>query len=40
MAAMADTIKTRTQMGQGNVLRLKGIYAGVGGSLIGQVPYG
>jgi len=35
-----DTIKTRTQMGQGNVLRLKGIYAGVGGSLIGQVPYG
>lgn len=35
-----DTIKTRTQMSQGNVFRLTGLYSGVGGSLVGQVPYG
>lgn len=35
-----DTIKTRMQMEQPNPLRLQGIYKGVGGSLIGQVPYG
>ena len=35
-----DTIKTRMQMEQSNPLRLQGIYNGVGGSLIGQVPYG
>lgn len=35
-----DTIKTRIQMEQINPLRLEGLYKGVGGSLIGQVPYG
>jgi solute carrier family 25 S-adenosylmethionine transporter 26 len=35
-----DTIKTRIQMEQENPFRLKGIYKGVGGSLVGQVPYG
>jgi solute carrier family 25 S-adenosylmethionine transporter 26 len=35
-----DTIKTRIQMEQPNALRLAGIYKGVGGSLLGQVPYG
>lgn len=35
-----DTIKTRIQMEQANALRLEGIYKGVGGSLLGQVPYG
>ena len=35
-----DTIKTRIQMEQPNPFRLAGIYSGVGGSLIGQVPYG
>ena len=35
-----DTIKTRMQMEQKHDLRLAGIYTGVGGSLIGQVPYG
>ncbi|GKZ00127.1 hypothetical protein MPSEU_000966100 [Mayamaea pseudoterrestris] len=35
-----DTIKTRIQMEQPNALRLTGLYNGVGGSLLGQVPYG
>jgi len=35
-----DTIKTRMQMGQANPLRLAGIFKGVAGSLVGQVPYG
>jgi hypothetical protein len=35
-----DTIKTRMQMEQANPLRLNGLYSGVGGSLVGQVPYG
>lgn len=35
-----DTIKTRMQMEQANPLRLNGLYSGVGGSLLGQVPYG
>lgn len=35
-----DTIKTRMQMEQANPLRMQGMYNGVGGSLIGQVPYG
>lgn len=35
-----DTIKTRMQMEQPNPLRLQGMYKGVGGSLLGQVPYG
>ena len=35
-----DTFKTRIQMRQPNPLRLDGIYKGVEGSLIGQVPYG
>uniref|UniRef100_A0A7S2SIM3 Mitochondrial carrier protein n=1 Tax=Eucampia antarctica TaxID=49252 RepID=A0A7S2SIM3_9STRA len=35
-----DTMKTRIQMEQPNALRLKGLYSGVGGSLVGQVPYG
>mmetsp|Transcript_12434 Transcript_12434/g.36633 ORF Transcript_12434/g.36633 Transcript_12434/m.36633 type:complete len:371 (-) Transcript_12434:270-1382(-) len=35
-----DTVKTRMQMEQANPLRLKGMYKGVGGSLLGQVPYG
>eukprot|EP00559_Dactyliosolen_fragilissimus_P006236 CAMPEP_0184871420 /NCGR_PEP_ID=MMETSP0580-20130426/40710_1 /TAXON_ID=1118495 /ORGANISM="Dactyliosolen fragilissimus" /LENGTH=421 /DNA_ID=CAMNT_0027374077 /DNA_START=227 /DNA_END=1492 /DNA_ORIENTATION=- len=35
-----DTIKTRVQLEQANPLRLAGLYAGVGGSLFGQVPYG
>jgi hypothetical protein len=35
-----DTIKTRIQMEQANPLRLNGLYSGVGGSLVGQVPYG
>jgi solute carrier family 25 S-adenosylmethionine transporter 26 len=35
-----DTIKTRIQMEQPNALRLSGLYKGVGGSLLGQVPYG
>jgi hypothetical protein len=28
------------QMEQANPLRIAGIYSGVGGSLVGQVPYG
>jgi Mitochondrial carrier protein len=35
-----DTIKTRIQMDQANPFRLQGIYKGVDGSLLGQVPYG
>lgn len=35
-----DAIKTRIQMEQQNVLRLDGIFNGVVGSLLGQVPYG
>ncbi len=35
-----DTIKTRLQMGQSNPFSMKGVYSGVGGSLVGQVPYG
>ena len=35
-----DTIKTRIQMDQANVFRLQGLYKGVDGSLLGQVPYG
>jgi Mitochondrial carrier protein len=35
-----DTIKTRIQMGQAKALRLSGLYNGLAGSLLGQVPYG
>jgi hypothetical protein len=35
-----DTIKTRMQMKQGDAFRMSGLYKGVAGSLIGQVPYG
>lgn len=35
-----DTIKTRIQLDQAAPFRLAGIYGGVGGSLLGQVPYG
>jgi hypothetical protein len=35
-----DTIKTRMQMGQASALRLSGLYNGLAGSLLGQVPYG
>jgi len=35
-----DTIKTRIQMGQTNVFSVNGLYKGVGGSLVGQTPYG
>jgi hypothetical protein len=35
-----DTIKTRIQMGQASALRLSGLYNGLAGSLLGQVPYG
>eukprot|EP00578_Thalassiosira_sp_NH16_P009399 CAMPEP_0181124418 /NCGR_PEP_ID=MMETSP1071-20121207/26472_1 /TAXON_ID=35127 /ORGANISM="Thalassiosira sp., Strain NH16" /LENGTH=357 /DNA_ID=CAMNT_0023209725 /DNA_START=1 /DNA_END=1074 /DNA_ORIENTATION=+ len=35
-----DTIKTRMQMKQGDAFRVSGMYKGVTGSLIGQVPYG
>ncbi|CAB9521213.1 adenosylmethionine carrier 1, chloroplastic/mitochondrial [Seminavis robusta] len=35
-----DTIKTRIQMDQPNPFRLQGMYKGVDGSLLGQVPYG
>mmetsp|Transcript_11734 Transcript_11734/g.15420 ORF Transcript_11734/g.15420 Transcript_11734/m.15420 type:complete len:333 (-) Transcript_11734:185-1183(-) len=35
-----DTMKTRIQMGQANPLRLAGVFSGVAGSLVGQVPYG
>jgi Mitochondrial carrier protein len=35
-----DTVKTRIQMGLADPLRLTGLYKGVAGSLIGQVPYG
>ncbi len=35
-----DTIKTRMQMKQGDAFRVSGLYKGVTGSLVGQVPYG
>ena len=35
-----DTIKTRMQMKQGDAFRINGLYKGVTGSLVGQVPYG
>ena len=35
-----DTIKTRMQMKQGDAFRIAGLYSGVTGSLVGQVPYG
>jgi len=35
-----DSFKTRIQMEQANPFRLKGIFNGVAGSLLGQVPYG
>mmetsp|Transcript_1231 Transcript_1231/g.2622 ORF Transcript_1231/g.2622 Transcript_1231/m.2622 type:complete len:237 (+) Transcript_1231:153-863(+) len=35
-----DTIKTRMQMKQGDAFRMSGLYTGVTGSLVGQVPYG
>lgn len=35
-----DTIKTRTQMGKQNPLELKGLFNGIEGSLVGQIPYG
>lgn len=35
-----DTIKTRLQMAQSAAFRLDGLYNGVLGSLVGQVPYG
>lgn len=35
-----DTVKTRIQMDQANALRISGLYNGVAGSLLGQVPYG
>lgn len=36
----SDTIKTRIQMGQANAFNVNGLYKGVGGSLVGQTPYG
>jgi len=35
-----DTLKTRLQMGKSIDWSLNKLYGGVGGSLIGQVPYG
>lgn len=35
-----DTIKTRTQMGKPNPLALNGLFNGIEGSLVGQIPYG
>jgi hypothetical protein len=35
-----DTMKTRLQMEQANAFRMEGVYKGVSGSLLGQVPYG
>ena len=35
-----DTIKTRIQIAHPQPLRWQGLYGGVGGSLVGQVPYG
>jgi len=35
-----DTIKTRIQMKQGDAFRVIGLFNGVAGSLVGQVPYG
>jgi Mitochondrial carrier protein len=36
----ADALKTRLQMQQADAFRLTGLFNGVGGSLVGQVPYG
>ena len=36
----ADVFKTRLQMKQANAFRLTGLFNGVTGSLVGQVPYG
>lgn len=36
----ADALKTRLQMQQADAFRLDGLFNGVGGSLVGQVPYG
>jgi hypothetical protein len=36
----ADVFKTRLQMKQANAFRLTGLFNGVTGSLLGQVPYG
>jgi hypothetical protein len=36
----ADVFKTRLQMQQPDALRLSGLFNGVTGSLLGQVPYG
>lgn len=35
-----DTIKTRMQIGGAKAFRVEGLYNGVWGSLMGQVPYG
>jgi solute carrier family 25 S-adenosylmethionine transporter 26 len=35
-----DVPKTRIQIGNKNPFRLSGLYGGVGGSLVGQLPYG
>jgi Mitochondrial carrier protein len=35
-----DVLKTRLQMQQVDAFRLDGLFNGVGGSLVGQVPYG
>eukprot|EP00584_Thalassiosira_punctigera_P025627 CAMPEP_0172553140 /NCGR_PEP_ID=MMETSP1067-20121228/48751_1 /TAXON_ID=265564 ORGANISM="Thalassiosira punctigera, Strain Tpunct2005C2" /NCGR_SAMPLE_ID=MMETSP1067 /ASSEMBLY_ACC=CAM_ASM_000444 /LENGTH=371 /DNA_ID=CAMNT_0013341257 /DNA_START=87 /DNA_END=1202 /DNA_ORIENTATION=+ len=35
-----DTIKTRMQMKQADAFRASGLFNGVAGSLVGQVPYG
>lgn len=35
-----DSWKTRMQMQQADAFRLDGLFNGVGGSLVGQVPYG
>ena len=37
---LLDTIKTRLQLKVPNPFKLDGLYNGVGGSLLGQVPYG
>ena len=34
------SLQTRMQMGQADPLRLTGIFKGITGSLVGQVPYG
>ena len=35
-----DTIKTRLQMSLPSPFAMEGLYTGLGGSLVGQVPYG